>query len=147
MDVFLKWWRKRGLHVFIHLDDILLVSKSKSLQKKHTAISLQDLGDSGMTMNFKKSNTTPRQWVHHMRFRVHLGKGPLQVPAKKLKTVRKQLGKFLTQTDTTCRKAAAILGSEKFSRCLALSQGFYRSVGSIWGIVSPATNDRMITCI
>jgi len=47
MGVFLKKWRKAGLQVFIYLDDILLIAKSKLLAEKHTAILLQDLLKSG----------------------------------------------------------------------------------------------------
>jgi len=51
MNVFLKKWRKQGLRVFIYLDDILLLAKSKSLAEKHTAILLEDLQNSGMTIH------------------------------------------------------------------------------------------------
>lgn len=63
-----------------------------------------------MSINHKKSNLQPSQSVHHLGLQVDLERGLLQVPTAKLKSVRKELGKFLTQSTMTCRKAAAILG-------------------------------------
>ena len=110
MQVFLKKWRKQGMLVFIYLDDILLLARSEVLVRKQTAILMQDLKSSGMMINHKKSQTQPSQQVEHLGFQIDLNKGVLQVPTPKLKTVRKELGKFLTQNEMTCRKAAAILG-------------------------------------
>ena len=66
MDVFLKKWRKQGLRVFIYLDDILLLAKSKNLAEKQTKVLLKDLQESGMTINSKKSTITPNQQVKHL---------------------------------------------------------------------------------
>jgi hypothetical protein len=110
MNVFLKKWRKQGLRVFVYLDDILLVSRSKTLAEKQTSILMKDLEESGMTINFKKSTIVPSQQVEHLGFYLDLEQGLLKVPTAKLKSVRKELGKFLTQKEMSCRKAAAILG-------------------------------------
>jgi hypothetical protein len=110
MNVLLKKWRKQGMQVFIYLDDILLIAKSKNLAEKQTGILLQDLVSSGLTINFKKSKTSPSQLVDHLGFQMNLAQGNLQVPQAKLKSIRKELGKFITQTTMNCRKAAAILG-------------------------------------
>ena len=96
--------------VFVYLDDILLLAKSASLAKRHTQVMLQDLTESGMLINFKKSQTEPSQQVELLGFQLDLEKGVLQVPTQKLKAVCKELGKFITQQEMTCRKAAAILG-------------------------------------
>ena len=61
MSVFLKKWRKQDTMVFIYLDDILLLAKSAVLAKRQTAILLQDLMDSGLMVNTKKSQTETRQ--------------------------------------------------------------------------------------
>ena len=71
---------------------------------------LQDLSESGMKINFKKSNIVQSQQVEHLGFALDLGEGVLKVPTPKLKAIRKELGKFLTQKEMSCRKAAAILG-------------------------------------
>ena len=110
MHVFQKRWRKLGLLVFIYLDDILLLSKSQILAQKQTSLILKDLQESGMMINFKKSTLQPAQQVEHLGFRLDLAKGVLQVPTQKLKSVRKELGKFVVQDQMTCRQAAAILG-------------------------------------
>ena len=110
MSVFLKKWRKMGLLVFIYLDDILLLTRSKSLAEKQTTILVNDLVDSGMEVNLKKSQLNPTQKLEHLGFQLDLEQGLLQVPTQKLKSVRKELGKFVVQDRMTCRKAAAILG-------------------------------------
>jgi hypothetical protein len=110
MSVFIKRWRKLGLLVFVYLDDILLLAKSKTLAEKHTAILLQDLIDSGMEVNSKKSQLEPSQLLEHLGFHLDLEQGLLQVPNQKLKSVRKELGKFIVKNTMSCRKAAAILG-------------------------------------
>ena len=96
--------------VFVYLDDILLLAKSKTLAQKQTETMLRDLTESGMMINAKKSQTEPTQQVEHLGFQLDLKKGVLQVPTQKLKAVRKELGKFLIQQEMSCRKAAAILG-------------------------------------
>ena len=96
--------------VFIYLDDILLLNTSKLLAERQTALLLQGLEDSGMTVNFEKSTLVPGQKVNHLGFTINLAEGRLEVPPQKLKSVRKDLGKLLTLRSITCRKVAAILG-------------------------------------
>ena len=110
MHVFLKRWRKLGMLIFIYLDDILLLAKNRSLAEKQTKILVQDLEDSGMLINHKKSKLEPCQEVEHLGFLLNLEKGVLLVPDQKLKNISKEMGKFLVQKEMSCRKAAAILG-------------------------------------
>ena len=110
MTVFIKKWRKMGRMAFVYLDDILLLARSKTLALKQTALLVQDLVDSGMEINSKKSQLEQSQQLEHLGFHLDLEQGLLQVPTHKLKSVRKELGKFVTQQMMTCRKAAAILG-------------------------------------
>ena len=125
MSVFLKKWRRQGMLVFVYLDDILLLAKSAILAKKQTEVLLEDLKNSGMMINEKKSQTEPSQQVEHLGFQLDLKKGVLQVPTPKLKTVRKELGKFITQPTMTCRKAAAILGQlRSFLTALPILRAF-----------------------
>ena len=110
MGVFLKKWRKQGLLVFIYLDDILLLVKSCLLAAQQTQVILKDLRDGGMLINYKKSTLQPSQQVEHLGFLLDLEEGVLQVHSQKLKSVRKELGKFIVHQSISCRKAAAILG-------------------------------------
>jgi hypothetical protein len=71
---------------------------------------LADFQASGMTINYKKSQLVPSQQVTHLGFALDLNKRLLQIPSFNLKSVRKELGKFLTQDEMSCRRAAAILG-------------------------------------
>ena len=110
MNVFLKRWRQKGLQIFIYLDDILLVGHSLSLVENQLQLVLQDLAESGMTINDKKRVLLPSQCVHHLGFTINFQKGCLEVPSRKLKSIRKGLGKFATNDKMSCRKVAAILG-------------------------------------
>ena len=72
---------------------------------------LKDLQALGLVINFKKSQLEPTQKVQHLGFFLNFKAGQLQVPSEKLKSVRKELGKLVTQYFLTCRKMAAILGT------------------------------------
>jgi hypothetical protein len=94
MKVFLKKWRKQGIQTWVYLDDILLLGNSPKAVQKHLQIMLQDLENSGMVINQKKSQLTPTQQVEHLGFLVDLQQGLLQVPQEEMKNIRKELGKF-----------------------------------------------------
>ena len=110
MNVFTKRWRQKGLLVFIYLDDILLLSKSKATAEKQGKLLVEDLQASGMMINYKKSVLQPVQKVDHLGFTIDFQAAVLQVPSQTLKSVQKELGKVLVQEDMSCRKEAAILG-------------------------------------
>jgi hypothetical protein len=111
MKVFSKKWRGEGIIVFIYLDEILVVSSSKSLLQKQLDGMLLDLSAGGMQINREKYLLVPSQEVDHLGFHVHLREGLLQVPPQKLKQVRKELGKLVTHSSLSPRKMAAILGT------------------------------------
>ncbi len=48
--------------------------------------------------------------VKHLGFQLNLQEGVLQVPTPKLKAVRKELGKIVTNRVLSCRKMSSILG-------------------------------------
>ena len=98
MKVFLKKWRAAGLQCWIYLDDILLVANSPSMVRKQLATMLQDLADSGMVVNHKKSTLEPTQELEHLGVSLDLKRGLLQVPHEKLRSIRRELGKILTHS-------------------------------------------------
>ena len=124
MKVFLKKWRAQGFQCWVYLDDILVVANSPQMVKKHLQIMLQDLENSGMVVNQKKSQLEPTQEVNHLGFTVNFKDGTLQVPQEKLKAIRKELGKILTHSEMTCRKMAAILGA---TRSFLMAMPFLRA--------------------
>ena len=63
-----------------------------------------------MKVNLKKSVLVPTQDIHHLGFQVDFKKARLNVPVQKIKNIRKELGKILTNSEMSCRKMAAILG-------------------------------------
>ena len=97
--------------VWIYLDDILVVSSRERALQKHKEIVLQDLTTLGLIVNYKKSGLNPSQQVDYLGFHLDFVKGKLKVPQHKLRTVKKELGKFVTHVSLTPRKMAAILGT------------------------------------
>jgi hypothetical protein len=89
MHVFLKKWRAQGLQVFIYLDDILLLAKSKTLAEKQTSQMVKDLSDRGMMINPKTFNLEPCEELEHLGFLLNLKEGVLQVPTHNRKVSEK----------------------------------------------------------
>ena len=110
MNTFLKKWRQGGLTVFIYLDDILLLGPSPESVRKALRVVLTDLDSSGLLLNMEKSVIEPVQELDHLGFHLNLKEGLLQVPAQKMKTIRKELGKLLTHSVISPRKVSSILG-------------------------------------
>lgn len=110
MKTFEKKWRKKGIQVFIYLDDILVLGATAPMVQKHMKVVVTDLLESGFTINTKKSILEPSQSVPLLGFHLNLKEGLLQISPSKLKVVRKELGKLLTKDTISCRKMAAILG-------------------------------------
>ena len=87
MKVFLKKWRGLGFQCWIYLYNILLVASSPAMVQRQLNTMLQDLTNSGMVVNHKKSVLEPTQVVDHLGFTIDLKKGLLQVPQEKMKTI------------------------------------------------------------
>ena len=111
MKTLLKKWRSKGMLVWVYLDDILLVSKKKKTLVKERDELLKDLETVGLIVNTKKSVLEPTQNISYLGFQLNFSQGVLEVPAQKVKTVRKELGKLVTHKELTPRKMAAILGT------------------------------------
>ena len=110
MKVFLKNWRKQGIMTFVYLDDILVIAKSPKTLEKQTQKILEDLHHAGFVVNHKKSQLEPTQQVQYLGFHLNFEKGCLEVPAEKIKTVRREFGKLVTHKEMTPRKMSNILG-------------------------------------
>ena len=111
MKTFLKRWRSKGYLTWIYLDDILVLGSTPKMLENNLKQILADLEASGLVINHKKSQLTPTQTVDHLGFTINFHHGTLQVPTEKLKSIRKELGKLITNKVMTCRRMAAILGS------------------------------------
>lgn len=96
MRTFQKKWRTMGIVVWIYLDDILIVSEKKEYLENDLKVVLQDLQESGMEINAKKSVLFPTQIVDHLGFTLDFQQGKLLVPLHKIKSVKKELGKLIT---------------------------------------------------
>jgi transcriptional regulator of met regulon len=92
--------------------------------QKQLAKMLEDLKNSGLVGNQKKSQLVATQQVDHLGFTVDFKHGTLQVPQEKLKAIRKELGKLLTHSVMSCRKMAAILGA---TRSFLMAMPFLRA--------------------
>ena len=110
MGVFEKKWRKKGVQVYIYLDDILILGTTPKLLNQHLSLVVEDLINSGFKINLKKSQMEPSQKVSHLGFLLNLQQGKLQISPYKLKGIKKELGKFVKKTTMSKRQVAAILG-------------------------------------
>jgi hypothetical protein len=110
MRVLERLWRKKGLTIFIYLDDIFLLGPSQKTVAKHLEMVVETLLEAGFKINTKKSILTPQQKILHLGILVDLKEGRLEVPPEKLKTIRKELGKVVKSDFLSCRKIASILG-------------------------------------
>jgi hypothetical protein len=92
---------------------------------------LQDLQDSGMVINLKKSHLEPTQEIEHLGFNLNLKENILQVPCQKLKSVQRELGKILVRKDMSCRNTAAshFRAAAKFFDGTSLPQSIFRPAG------------------
>ena len=111
MKTFLRKWRSVGIQVFIYLDDILVVGKSRGSLEKSKTLVLQDLESSGLTINRKKSQLEICQKLNHLGFCLNLKDGLLEIPPYKLKAAKRELGKLVRVQSMSARKLASVLGT------------------------------------
>ena len=111
MKVLQKIWRKKGMLVFVYLDDILVLGTTAQQTQKHLDMVLETLEEAGFMVNQKKSSQVPQRVLEHLGFQIDFQQGHLAVPGGKIKTCRKELGKLVTFSSMTPRKMAAILGT------------------------------------
>ena len=119
MKVLESKWRKKGVQVYVYLDDILLLGPTEKILNKHLKIAVEDLLHAGFKINVKKSTLLPSQKITHLGFVVNLLDGKVQLHPQKLQTIKKDLGKFITKKEMAKRQIAAILGQVR-SNLLAL---------------------------
>ena len=113
MKTFQKMWREKGIICFIYLDDILVIGQNQGSVQRDLEYMIKTLTEAGMHINWDKSVLQPAQQVQHLGFLIDFKSGTLQVPKEKIKTVKRELGKFLTHNTMACRKVASILGATR----------------------------------
>ena len=110
MKTFQAKWRAVGVQVYIYLDDILILAPTKKLLQKHLELAVQDLVAAGFKINVKKSCLEPSQVLTHLGSQHNFQEGKLQLHPQKLKTVRKELGKFVKKDHMSKKQVASIEG-------------------------------------
>jgi len=113
MKTFKKKWHQAGFLVYLYLDDILLLGSTKKQVNRQLAVLVQDLQESGLTINCKRSVLQASRTASHLVFEVNYSQAHFEVPPEKPKFVRKELGKLLTHSFMSPRKMAAILGATR----------------------------------
>ena len=105
--------RRQGYPVFFYFDDILVLGHSPTEVRRIVAHLLEWFQQAGLLVNIPKSHLEPVQNLIHLGVELDFIKGCVSIPARKLKSYRKELGKLVTHNMVTCRRAAAILGQVK----------------------------------
>ena len=104
---------RQGYLVFFYFDDILVLGHSPMEVRRIVAHLLEWFQQAGLLVNIPKSHLEPVQNLIHLGVELDFVKGCVSIPARKLKSYRKELGKLVTHNMVTCRRAAAILGQVK----------------------------------
>ena len=131
MKTFQKLWHKKGLLVFIYLDDILILGKSFLHTQKATQKVISDLQESGMVINFSKSTLVPVKTLDHLGFTINFQTGCLEVPPQKTENCQKGTGEIGPKFKHDPQKNGSHLGgSQEFSHCHAFFKGLH------WGDAS-----------
>ncbi len=113
MKVFLQKRRGAGIRVFIYLDGILLLGDSKKQVEKDLKTLLQDLVDSGMVINKKKTFGVPNQNLCHLGFQLNLKEGHIGVTPREIKDNKKGTGKISVQNKYELQKDGFHSGGPK----------------------------------
>ena len=94
MKVLQKMWRKKGMLVFVYLDDILVLATTAQQTQKHLDMVLETLEEAGFMVNQKKSSQVPQRVLEHLGFQIDFQQGDLAVPGGKIKHAERNRGNW-----------------------------------------------------
>ncbi len=97
VKVIAEHFRKRGVYVFIYLDDWLLTAPSPTLLQSHLDTVIQMVRSLGFIVNIKKSALTPAQRVQFLGSQLDFKRGMVFPTAERIESVT-QCAKLLLST-------------------------------------------------
>ena len=103
--------RSMGLRTFMYIDDILILAESETQAREHTAALIFLLENLGMVINHPKSQTTPSQIIEFLGFIIDSTTMELRLPGEKVKKIRGETRRLITQPDNSALALSRLLGN------------------------------------
>lgn len=114
-----NYLREQGLRVCFYMDDILLMSHGDHIIE-HRDLLLITLQRLGWQVNIEKSELTPRQDIIYIGYKISTNAGTfpvLSIPAERIRKVRKDIRRILTNGKASARCLARIAG-----QCISMAK-------------------------
>ena len=101
--------KKQGIHIHMYLDDIIMISQSEALAKRHYSQILELLKELGLQVAHKKLQP-PARAATWLGIKFDLDTNHLSIPASKLQLISRCLAAAARQTRITKRHLQSVLG-------------------------------------
>ncbi|KAJ1172815.1 hypothetical protein NDU88_004657 [Pleurodeles waltl] len=106
----MQWFREKGVHLIIYLDDILIMAQEERLARLHLSWTMQLLQDLSFIINVEKSQLQPVQNIEFLGFRIDSIATLLKLPLTKRLAIKKELRKALSAHSISLRVLARLVG-------------------------------------
>ncbi|XP_063289505.1 uncharacterized protein LOC134573649 [Pelobates fuscus] len=98
--------RLHGVRLIIYLDDILILSGTRSLLLEHLGWALHLIQNLGFLVNWKKSVLIPSQQMEFLGFRIDSVLQVLCLPTEKMSNIKREIKKLMQRPDISLRQLA-----------------------------------------
>ena len=102
--------RSMGLRTIMYIDDKLILAESETQAREHTAALIFQLENLGLIINHPKSQTTPSLLIEFLGFIIDSTSMELKLPGEKIKTIRGEARRMLSQADNSALTLLRFLG-------------------------------------
>ena len=102
--------RSMGLRTIMYIDDILILAELETQAREHMATLLFLLENLGLVINHPKSQTMPSQVIEFLGFNIDSTTMELKLPGDKIKKIRGEARRLLSQTDNSALALSRFLG-------------------------------------
>ena len=121
--------RQLGVRLIVYIDDILILAETPDLARDHVIGLIYLLENLGFIVSSQKCVLEPTQKIDFLGFLVDSVSRELRLPADKIKKIRADLRKMLSDNSFSARKLTQMLGKlNAATRAIPLAQLFYRNL-------------------
>lgn len=106
----LRWARRKGIRITAYLDDLLIIAKDYHTSQLHTQMVQDKLLDLGFNIKMAKSSLIPSQQLEHLGFIINTQLMQLQVPANKIRDLRREASRMLSKVSCPIKQVASFIG-------------------------------------
>ena len=123
--------RSMGLRTIMYIDDILILAESETQAREHTAALIFLLENLGLVVNHPKFQTTPSQVIEFLGFSIDSRSMEIKLPGDKIKKIRGEARRLLSQTDNNALALSRFLGKlNHATQAIQPAPLFYRTLQS-----------------